>query len=704
VLTITSIPESFLPVNISYSRHHPQRINIDPSPTQYCPPSCTPFPDQKPMNSPITPIFPLHTMISTLFPPAFPHTLLSFSLRASPLYKHQKIKHEPRPVFSLFPYFTLAGTSSDKGIEVKSSSGRRYELNFAKPGSSVLHPKIKVISLGADKETGFQSYHQWEPSNDELRDAEEVYVDEKSQATVRFQHKDGKRSLTGVVNGVKLEYENGEAKLYDQQLQNRSDYIDIGRKLTPSKLRESGPFNAVVEILVVIDKELGDVFQQDRKKILDYLTVYFWDVNLRFSTLTSNNISVRITGVVVMESPDAQPFIEEARAADGRAEFGRILGLFKNWIYNQMGSLPKFDIAVVMTSTNLEWGGGLAYGGGACGVDDNRGINWGVTVFNDGGDFGSLTTGTHEMAHTIGAPHDDPTLPGGCDYYNGYIMSGGGDELRWYFSPCSDRFVDQFLRTDGASCLRRIDETGSLPIPADFIGDDVAPGMDEQCKRRLKNPNAFVQQYTYEDCKRLVCWDPQPDSLVGSGFGILQRVWILHHAAGTDSSDSFLQGTLFKNVGNALCLGSSEWSGFSSPVVLKECPSNSLRGGTALDRFAITSTQIGTTLETPYALPGIENGTKCIIPQPPAGTISPTPTSVDLLSTSRCDSHDPMQGWDFIRVANREFMLSHRVTGKCAIQSDQHVFVLPNCDKNDPAQRWTYDTAMIYLPPSGSMA
>lgn len=56
-------------------------------------------------------------------------------------------------------------------------------------------------------------------------------------------------------------------------------------------------------------------------------------------------------------------------------------------------------MAVLMTNANSEWEGGLAHGGGACTVDTNSGVDLGTVVWNDHGNFRSVTIGTHEMAH-----------------------------------------------------------------------------------------------------------------------------------------------------------------------------------------------------------------------------------------------------------------------------------------------------------------
>jgi hypothetical protein len=56
-------------------------------------------------------------------------------------------------------------------------------------------------------------------------------------------------------------------------------------------------------------------------------------------------------------------------------------------------------MAVVITNTRLEWGGGLAWMNGACWINNGAGLDYGSVVWNDGGDFGSVTVGAHEMGH-----------------------------------------------------------------------------------------------------------------------------------------------------------------------------------------------------------------------------------------------------------------------------------------------------------------
>lgn len=60
----------------------------------------------------------------------------------------------------------------------------------------------------------------------------------------------------------------------------------------------SGP--AVIELAIVVDKDLGDLFYQDYQKIVDYLTIYFWDVNIRYKSLWSVDNSIQVNALLIM--------------------------------------------------------------------------------------------------------------------------------------------------------------------------------------------------------------------------------------------------------------------------------------------------------------------------------------------------------------------------------------------------------------------
>ncbi|ODN06444.1 A disintegrin and metalloproteinase with thrombospondin motifs 13 [Orchesella cincta] len=558
------------------------------------------------------------------------------------------------------------------------SDGKQYDLKLTKPDVSILHPNIQVIQIDLDNDGGYHTADSWAPSNAEIKEAEDVLVDEANLAAVRMNYENGERSFRGIIDGMRLEEENGIATLYTASLQNRSDYIDLGRNLTMPTTRDGGRVNAVVEVVVVCDKEWGDVFQHDRKKILDYWTLYFWDINLRFKTLPSNSISFRVNGIVVISSPSGQPFIEEARASDGRAEFNRILDRFASWIYGQMSTVPKFDMAIAVTNTRLEWGGGLAYMRATCWVDHAARRHWGTLVFSDGGDFGSLTVGSHEMAHTLGAPHDDdPNIPGGCQD-RGYIMSGGNENLKWFFSTCSDRTISALVRSTDSACLRKIDELSSPQVNANFSSYP-PPDMDEQCRRRLKNPTAYVEKADKGNCKSLKCWAKHEDG----------RMWLWTLGQELDNTPCTggrcfrgrcrKEGKLIRNVATLECMRATNPFEFMAPLDLVDCP-RPIIAGTPLDRFVLTDEPLGKTLATPWSsLDATENGDKCVY----TGYIEGGG-----MWTDRCNVQNPWHGWDFIDVGNGEFMISHRITKRCAKPDGVNINTYSNCNKNDPTMRW----------------
>ncbi|CAL8143682.1 unnamed protein product [Orchesella dallaii] len=489
----------------------------------------------------------------------------------------------------------------------------------------------------------------------------------------------GNRFMYGLVDGMRFEELNGAAKLYNVPTHNRTDYIDLPRKLTMSK--QGGPVNAVVEVVLVLDKEFGDIFHHDRRRILDYFTVYFWDVNLRYKTLPSNNVSFRITGIVIISTPSGQPFIEEARASDGRAEFNRILKRFSYWVYKEMSSFPKFDMAVAITNTRLEWGGGLAHRGQVCNVDHQAQRHMGTVVFSDDGKWQSLTVGTHEMAHNLGAWHDDsPDFPGGCQD-RGYIMSGGNEKLKWYFSGCSDRSIGELVRSKEASCLRRIDEFGSPTISPDFSAM-LAPTMDEQCKQRLNNQKAFSKEEDRGNCHQLKCWVPRAEG----GWAIWTSGLELDNTPCTEGrcfrGRCRKDGVLIRNVGDGRCMRAAKPFEFMTSIDLVACP-QPRRAGTPLDRFVLTDESIGKTLATPWNTPNAtETGDKCVFTGVCEG---------DAMWTDRCNAENSWHGWDFIDVGNGEYMISHRNTKRCAKPNGDHVRTYKNCDRNDRSMRWSLE-------------
>ncbi|XP_037042773.1 uncharacterized protein LOC119079069 [Bradysia coprophila] len=382
----------------------------------------------------------------------------------------------------------------------------------------------------------------------------------------------------------------------------RTDYLEIPGNFTlradklAGRATATGP--AVIEVVIVVDKAFGDVFQQNYQRVVDYLTIYFWDVNIRYKTLWSVDLSFRVNGLLIMASTGAQPFIENAKASDGRTEHGRTLNLFKNWIYQQRSWLVRHDMAVLITNANTEWGGGLAWGGGACSVDTNSGTDWGTVVWNDNGGFGSVTVGAHEMAHNVGAPHDDDPNAN-CPGPYGFIMSGGNDDRRYFFQRCSDAAISSFVNSDKGACLRRFDGYETTPMDRSFSSPK-AGTMQDMCRTALNNPNAWIDTADTFNCKNMVCRrrdDSNPNV-----------VW-MHSVSPIDNIQCGNGGRCFRgkcrpdskllrNEGSGFCLNSNSRFGFTVQAQMFACPSAKDR--TPLDTLEIVNVPNGKLLASPF--------------------------------------------------------------------------------------------------------
>lgn len=80
------------------------------------------------------------------------------------------------------------------------------------------------------------------------------------------------------------------------------------RQIDPIAGRAASTGPAVIELVIVVDKDFGDMFQQNYQKIVDYLTIYFWDVNMRYKSLWSVDLSIRVNGLLIMAVKHSQLF------------------------------------------------------------------------------------------------------------------------------------------------------------------------------------------------------------------------------------------------------------------------------------------------------------------------------------------------------------------------------------------------------------
>lgn len=434
-----------------------------------------------------------------------------------------------------------------------------------------------------------------------------------------------------------------------------------------------------METLIVCDEEWSALFNYDRQKIIDYWTVYFWDINLRFSTLAFRTSFV-ITGVIFSRTKNDQPFIENARGPDGRASYQRIHENFRKWSFQEHNSLPKFDIALVVTNTameeNNEGGHGHSTLRGACSVDHSSQEFEGVGVFSDKGGWESVMEGAHEIAHLLGARDDSEER--NCNE-SGYIMSEGEDAKR-FFSTCTERAIQDFVRSSQASCLRRQDQTGDLPMNPTFTSA-LAPSMDDQCKIRLGSSDATVFPGAETDCVQLNCRasngdrvtlkEPVDNSICGAGNGT--RCF---------RGRCRKEGSLAWNAGQGRCMRAGNTFDQRRPALSMAAMDECSRDRSPVQRFVLTQGFRGLLLAAPFSTrDGTRQGERCLYTGNADG---------QYMWTERCNPNCPSFAWELEAVENG-YLLRHAYFKLCARAEGGLIRMRENCDaSNDPSLIWQF--------------
>jgi len=79
----------------------------------------------------------------------------------------------------------------------------------------------------------------------------------------------------------------------------------------------------------------------------------------------------------------------------------------------------------------------------ACWASDWDKFFVGTLVWNDYGSYGSTIIAAHELAHSLGAGHDEGYENDLCR--DGFVRSGGWGDRRFAFSTCSDNAIRNFI-------------------------------------------------------------------------------------------------------------------------------------------------------------------------------------------------------------------------------------------------------------------
>lgn len=283
----------------------------------------------------------------------------------------------------------------------------------------------------------------------------------------------------------------------------------------------SGPADVVYpEILVVVDEGLFSKFNGNVKNAVSYLLTFWNAVDLRYRNLNSPKVRLNIAGIVLMEGPleYSNGYLEE----NGSKSYLLNLLLPQTGFYfiHRWAAVNEayFDMVVLTTGhqllnqiqnnvTRKDEGG--AYFQGAC----NFTYSIAVGVFRDNGGFQGLTSGSHEIGHLLGAPHDIDYTDDDCKWDLGYMMSYvNGSERRVRLNRCNQRQMRDFLNSDKALCLRNPPFTDE-PIEKFLPGKLMT--LDEQC---MKKTGHSACDYGEKHCVQLHCKEIKDNKEICSAF------------------------------------------------------------------------------------------------------------------------------------------------------------------------------------------
>jgi len=261
--------------------------------------------------------------------------------------------------------------------------------------TSVFGRNFRVTELGVDRH-GNTKFTDNTPTRSEVLETERnVYVDPNTDTAVHIEKTHGGQyKLDGIIKGRTIVSKksklkealdgNGTHVISMEKIPKMPDFVDLHRKTKPLKGRALFKGIPLIEpeVFVMLDYDNTMLHNNDLTAIMDYLVVLFKSVNNRFATLKESMlIKFKISGLITVPVPTAQPFIENWAVLNGKGyDIVKILEDFAKWCYTYQKQAPPHDLAALITGKNMytidasgrynEGVTGYAYVKGACWVND----------------------------------------------------------------------------------------------------------------------------------------------------------------------------------------------------------------------------------------------------------------------------------------------------------------------------------------------
>ncbi|KAL1425196.1 hypothetical protein MTO96_019351 [Rhipicephalus appendiculatus] len=271
------------------------------------------------------------------------------------------------------------------------------------------------------------------------------------------------------VDPINANYIKAEPEILRLRERNNNEISNGSRKSPESpQSRTANVEKFSVELHIISDKAHQKYYKKNQE-LISYLAILANAANLRYLDMDNPKISFLLVGVTRAKDHDF------ARNNNGEIEAGEMLSGLHS--YKKEGKIPgKHDIVYLMTGLDMikfnngrkeNAIAGRAYIGAACA---GHGIGEGEDTAHT---YNGVNTMAHELAHSLGSPHDETPE---CPWSEGYLMSYIDGGLRKYRLSRMQKQSDE--------CIRVLNEHNYMENQKKFPGQTVR----EQyfCKQLLK--------------------------------------------------------------------------------------------------------------------------------------------------------------------------------------------------------------------------
>ncbi len=299
------------------------------------------------------------------------------------------------------------------------------------------------------------------------------------------------------------------------------------------------------EILVVVDKTLFNKLGNSKTKAREYVVNFMSAVNLRFKSVESPRIQLKLADIHLSQSKYDTPYITNNILSSNSFDAATALSEAGKYFYGKTYPGVDYDIVLILTGEEMcRYKGsgskchpstaGYAYVGGACKSSSHNQQTSSVGIVEDNGGYSGVIVTAHELAHLLGASHDgdsSPSYVGGpgarsCSPSHGYIMSDNRRTIKGLqWSSCSLNQFNHYLTSSSASCMYNIPMKENYPLLTHNQLTARVPSADEQCQMEagtnacFHDENMCTQLFCYSQSGGCISYRPAVEGTACAGKG-----------------------------------------------------------------------------------------------------------------------------------------------------------------------------------------